>query len=116
MTPRIVAAIANVHMGLGHEGLALIAKKFNINFKKLQDGELVLFINRNKDKLKVMGPQQQVLGYIRMPDGRKFPLDAIQWLPQTFSGSGEINLEAAIEKSIQESMDKKSKGLRLYVS
>ena len=117
MTPRIVAAIDNVNMGLGHDGLTLIAKKFKIDLKTLVEGDLVLFLNRGKDKLKVLGPDSVVLGYIKMPKGRRIPLDAIQWLPKTFSSSGSINLEAAIEKSVKKAMEsRQTKGLRAYTA
>lgn len=110
MTPRIVAAIDNVNMGLGHDGLTLLAKRFKIDLRTIQEGELVLFMNRAKDKLKVLGPGSIVLGYIKMTKGRRIPLDAIQWLPKTFSMTGQINIEKAIEISVQKAFEKRTQG------
>lgn len=114
MNPRIIAVIDNVHMGMAHQGLSLLAKKFKVNLQALGQGELVLFLNRGRDKIKVMGAMNQVLGYIKMPNGRKFPLAAIQWLPQTFAGNGSINLEKALEIHVTQAMEKRTTGMRIY--
>lgn len=100
---KIVLLIDNVHMGLGHEGLAALARKFNKNPDTLQDGDLLMFLNRAKDKLKVMGPGAKVLGYLKMPKGRKIAMEAIQYIPQTFGASG-FNYEAALERHLEQKL------------
>jgi len=86
---RIAKLIEGVHMGLGHQGLAaLSAKELGIDVEKLTDGDLLLFINRRGDKLKVLGGKDRVIGYIRAPGGSKLMKDALQYLPQTFGGQG----------------------------
>lgn len=105
----IIAAIDNVNMGSGHDGLALVAKKFKVPVGSLGANEVILFLNRAKDKLKILGAQGMVLGYVRMPQGRRLPLDAIQYIPQCFSNDGRLDIESAISKSVTKAMEKRSK-------
>lgn len=105
--PRLIAAISNISMNLGHTGLALVAKKFDIKIESLQDHELVLYINKGRDKLKLLGAKGVVLGYVKMPGGRKLPMGAIQFIPETFSGKGTINIDAAISKYLTKAMANK---------
>lgn len=102
--PKLLAAIANVSMALGHDGLSIVAKKFNIKVEKLEDGELVLFINKQRDRLKMIGAKGVVLGYVRMPKGQSLPVGAIQYLPQAFSGDGKINVDSAIATYVEKTM------------
>lgn len=108
--PRLVAAISNISMALGHDGLSECAKRLGIKIDKLEDHELVLFVNRARDRLKVLGAKGIVLGYVKMPKGRKLPLGAVQFIPATFSGQGTIDIDAAIAKYITKTLEKKSIG------
>jgi hypothetical protein len=86
---------------LGHEGLMHLCKhKFSLDLAKLDDRDLVVFLNRGKDKLKIVGRQGIVLGYVRLPKGRLM-LDAIQYIPETFGGKG-FNYDAALKKALAE--------------
>lgn len=107
--PRLVAAIGNVSMNLGHQGLALVAKKFNITFEKMEDTQLVLFINKQRDKLKLMGSKGVVLGYVRMPQGQRLPVGAIQFIPQTFSGDGRIDIDTAVKTYVENALKTRGK-------
>lgn len=101
MTPtKIVLLIDNVHMGLGHDGLTAVARKFKKNPEALQDGELLMFLNRRRDKLKIMGSAGRVIGYLKMPKGNKIMLEAIQYIPQAFGASG-INYDYALRSALQ---------------
>ena len=98
---KIIQLICDVNMGLGHPGLTLMMqKRFKIDLAKLSDDKLVMFLNGKKDKLKVIGKQGMVLGYLRMPHSRKIMLEAIQYLPQTFGGAG-FNYDAALKKALE---------------
>lgn len=105
MKTRIVLAIENVHMGLAHDGLASLAKKFKFNVEKLEVGEMILFLNRKRDKLKIYGCNQ-CLGYYRSPGGR-IALEALQYLPTAFSGQATIDLSEAMEKSLRLSIERR---------
>lgn len=103
---RTVVFIDNVHMGLGHDGLTLVAKKFSVDPARLGDGEIVMFLNRGRDKLKIMGKQGKVIGYLKMPNKSRIMLDAIQYIPQCFGADGSLNYDAAIKKALEERLAK----------
>lgn len=106
-TPHLVAAISNVSMGFGHDGLKLVAKKFGFNTDKLEDHQLILFINTKRDKLKLLGAKGTILGYIKMPGSRSLPAGAVQFIPQTFAGKGHIDVDAAIHKYLETKLAKR---------
>jgi len=115
---RIVLYIDNVNMGLGHPGLTELAKKWKVNVEKLGPHEMLLFINRAKDKLKVMGSEGKVLAYLRMPRGQRLRLEAIQYIPQVFSATGKIDYDAACKESLVRSLGATKEGkptpLKIY--
>lgn len=96
--PRIVAAFDCVHMGLGHTGLTGIIRKHRLG--QLGHNECILFLNRKRDKLKVMSGSLSVIAYVKLPDGRRLPADAIQYIPQAFSRDGRLDIERAIAQSV----------------
>lgn len=85
---KIFKLFLDIHMGLGHDGLSAIAKKAKVKLEELETGDLLMFINRKGDKLKVLGAQGKVVGYLRTPGGRLIMKDALQYLPHTFGASG----------------------------
>lgn len=106
--PRLVAAISNISMNLSHDGLSAVADKHGIKMDKLEDHELVLFINRARDKLKLLGAKGVVLGYVRTRKGQTLPLGAVQFIPETFSGRGNINIDGAISKYLTQHLAKRN--------
>lgn len=98
---RIIRLVDNVSMGLGHQGLhRLMLGNFKLDITKLEDGQLVMFLNKKKDKLKIIGKSGTVLGYLKMPNGRRIMLDAVQYIPQTFGGSG-FDYDLALKKALR---------------
>lgn len=96
----IKGLVDNCHMGLGHEGLqALCLSNFGMDLTKLKPGEVVVFLNRDKTKLKLMGAENKCLGYLRMHRGEKIDLHAVQYLPQAFGGHG-FDYSEALKKSM----------------
>ncbi len=102
---KIIRLIDGVHMGLGHLGLELLARKnFGIEAKNLGPGEILMFLNRKRDKLKILGAGGHVVGYLRMPHGQRIMLEALQYIPQTFGHSGEINYSASLKRALAEQL------------
>lgn len=96
----IKGMIDNTHMGMGHVGLhAFCLKNFEMDLTKLKPGEVVVFLNRTKDKMKLIGASGKCLAYLRQPRGERIDLDAIQYLPQAFGGQG-FDYDAALRKSL----------------
>lgn len=92
--PKIFKLFLDTHMGLGHDGLAKIAMKGKVKLAELAADDLLMFLNRAGDKLKVLGAQGRVIGYLRMPGQRKIMREALQYIPATFGAKG-IDYDAA---------------------
>jgi hypothetical protein len=104
VSARIVRCIDNVNMGLGHPGLSELARKFKLYPEKLAPQECIVFLNRAKDKLKVMGSEGRVIAYLRMPRGQRMRLESIQYIPQIFAATGKIDYDAACKESLIRSL------------
>lgn len=107
--PKIILAVSNVSMNLGHDGLNKIAGKFGVEFENLQPGDCALFLNTQRDKLKIVGAKGIVLGYLKMPKGQRMPLEAVQYVSQAFSSDGTVNLDKAIRTHVAEKLLKRGK-------
>lgn len=105
--PRIVLAMSNVSMALGHDGLRTLASKHGLELDTLQPGDLALFMNTQRDKLKMIGAKGIVLGYLRMPKGQKMPLEAVQYIPRAFASDGSVSLDKAIRTHLAERLLKR---------
>lgn len=107
--PKLVAAIGNVNMALGHEGLTRVAAGFKINLSKLGDKELVLFLNKARDRLKILGARGIVMGYVKMPDEQKLPLGAVQYLSKAFSAGGKVDIDMAVKDYVENALKRRAK-------
>lgn len=101
MMSRVIKVLEGVHMGLGHDGLAkLIEKEAKLDVSKLGKSDLIMCINRYGDKLKLLGCQGRVLGYLKIPGQQRIMKDALQFIPQTF-GSGGLDYDSACRKALE---------------
>lgn len=100
---KIIQLFTNVHMGLGHDGLGAIAKQHKKDPAKLGAGEVLMFLNRQHDKLKVLGPFG-VLAYLRMPNNNRITLEAIQFIPTCLGGDGSIDYDTALKQAMLNTM------------
>lgn len=98
--PRIVAVIDNTNMSSSHDGLGRIARKLKIAIDTLERNDLIVFLNRAKTRMKVLGGAGSIIGYVRMPKNQVLPLDAVQYLPEVFATTGKIDVAEAIKKSV----------------
>lgn len=85
--PKICKLFFDTHMGLGHQGLAILARKGKVDLDMLDEGDLLMFLNRAGDKMKMLGSRGRVLAYLRMPKGRIMK-EALQYIPRTFGHDG----------------------------
>jgi hypothetical protein len=110
--PKIIFLLVDVNMGLGHPGLIALARKNKVNPETTKDGHLLMFLNRKRDKLKMLGHQGIVLGYLRMPKGQQIMLEAIQYLPRAFGADGAINYDQALKTVLESRLSRpKSKSV-----
>lgn len=107
MANKLVHVFFDVNLGCQHDGLSLEAKKVGkIDTEDLAAGELLLFINRRRDKIKVLasigrGPRNCVLAYWRGKDKQVLDEMAIQYIARAFDGT-TINYNQALRKAIEQ--------------
>jgi hypothetical protein len=105
--PHILKVVEGVHMGLGHEGLKTLLKKHaDVDVNKLTDGDLIMCLNTHGDKMKVIGCNGLVIGYLRMPNGHKIMKEALQFIPKTF-GSGGFSYDAAVKQALETKLSRR---------
>lgn len=107
-TGDILRCFVNVNMAQGHDGLASLAKKYEIDVKKLSPGEYVVFINSARDRVKVYAASN-VIAYQRLPHGR-LDLRAIAEIPRVFKASGKISYDDALKEFLVKALAKRAKG------
>lgn len=88
-------------MGLGHDGLRRLAIKGSVNLDALASDDLLMFLNKRGDKLKVVGAQGRVLAYLKMPGGQRIMREALQYIPATF-GHSSFDYSSACSKVLHE--------------
>jgi hypothetical protein len=122
---RIKLLILDIPMGLSFDGLGHIARELRCDPDDLSPQEVVMFLNKQRDKLKILGRNGskandivEVIGYIRAPRGQPLSLDAIQFLPQTFHEKGRFDYSAALKLSLQKAFETatKRRGERRVIS
>lgn len=93
--PTVLKLFLDTHMGLSHHGLAELAKAARIPLRSLAAGDLLLFLNKKGDKMKILGGHGRVIGYLKMLNGQRIEKEALQYIPQTFGSSG-FDYDAAL--------------------
>lgn len=109
MSSRVVQVFLGTDLRCTHLGLALIAKQHKINVEKLEPGEYVLFLNNDKNKLKLYAANH-IVAYLRLPDNQKLDMKTIQLIPRAFQGSGRIDYDKALKQVLEEALAKKQRG------
>ncbi len=95
---RVVHIFPNTHMGLAHDGLQAHAAEYRVNLSKLEAGQHAVFINRQRNKGKMYSPNH-VIHYLRLPKGDRLRMETLQYFPQCFTKTGELDYDAALAKS-----------------
>lgn len=102
---RIKLLVQGVNMGNSHDGLLDIAKEWGVKAASLSDQDVVMFINKKRNRLKVIGHGGAVIGYLKTQE--RISLDAIKWIPATFHKAGRIDYDAALKISLEATLAKK---------
>jgi hypothetical protein len=103
---RLVRCFLNVDMRNQHKGLTAYARKSQVDLRSLSAGELVVFINRKLDRVKLYATGD-VLAYQILQKGRTLDLRAIGHIPAAFGASGKLDLDAAVKKVIEQEMGRR---------
>lgn len=93
----ILRCFVNVNMAQGHDSLASLAKKYEINVHKLTPGEYVVFVNGARDRVKVYAAAN-VIAYQKLPRGGRLDLRAISEIPRVFKASGRMSYDDALKE------------------
>jgi hypothetical protein len=103
---KILRVFMDVPMYLGHDGLTQLAKEDGVNLSQLAEGEMVVFINHQKDKIKLYAPNN-VLAYVRNEKRHPINLATISLIPKAFQGSGRIDYDGALKEVLLKELAKK---------
>jgi hypothetical protein len=95
---RVVRFFPNADLRCSHDGLRLIAKENGIDPWELAPGEFLVFMNTNKNMMKIYAPGN-VLAHVKSPDNRRIDLDIVRYIPRFFNGT-EFKFEKALEKMV----------------
>lgn len=101
----------DTYMGWGHETLKTIVSKQAK--RKLQKGEVAIFLNKKWTGIKVLAPNGAL---IYMRSATPFTVEVVRYLPTAF-GSGRItfssNLENTLVKSFEDRFGKQMKRMKV---
>ncbi len=107
MSAKIIYVARDVDLRLGHEGLIRVLNRSKFMKEREQTVEnlpissLIFCINTQKTKLKAIGGHGMVLGYVRTPKNQRLYEKALQYLPETFGGSG-FDYDAASKRAMKD--------------
>lgn len=96
---RALRVFLNSDLRCGHEGLAATAKKEKINVSNIEPGEFVIFINAEKNKIKLYAANN-VVAYLKLPDGGRVDMKTIAKIPMAFKATGRIDYDGILRETI----------------
>jgi len=106
---KTIQVILGVDMRQGHPGLIKLAAKKGINLDALDPQTAVIFIARNKMRMKAYS-HNGVLSYMRSTDSKRpFDLNAIDEFPKAFSKDGKMDYAKALRAKLEKELSKKGK-------
>lgn len=103
---RLLHIFWDVSMALQHDGLTELLKKNKAPLPhQLNPGEMLLFVNKRKDKFKVIAGTSEtesngVLAYYKTR-GRPIDVQALKYIPEAFSGQ-TIKYNSALKRTLEE--------------
>lgn len=97
---RLLHVFYGANMGCRQKGLLAIADKKGLPLSKLQPGDVLAFINKNKDKISMIGISPNldpVLGYFVSAD-KRLTSHSFNMIPYAFGG-GAIKVSSAMKSA-----------------
>jgi hypothetical protein len=108
MSSKVLQVFLGTDLRCTHLGLAEIAKRNKVDVEKLIPGEYVLFLNNDKNKLKLYAANH-IVAYLRLPGNQKLDMKTIALIPRAFHGSGRIDYNKALKEVLEEALRKKGR-------
>lgn len=101
---RVVQCFFDVNMQNGHDGLQLIAKKGGVDVRLLGQGEFVVFINRDRNRIKLYATNNTTAYYKRPRGASPLSLESIPNIVKAFGQSGKIDYDRALKQTIEKKL------------
>ena len=102
--------LLDVDLRMGHTGLRRYAKDQGIDTTLMKDGEVVLFINVGRNKVKAYS-YNGVLSYLRIDDPRsKLSLNALDLIPQVSDRHEKMAYSRAAREVLSSIIERVGKG------
>lgn len=108
---RLLYIVSDADLRCRHDGLWLQAKKLGASPDKMKKGDVVAFLNSNKNMIAIIAitgeeDSKGVLSYYVSPHGRVEP-NAIRFIPECLGARGEMNMTAATRSALEELIPEK---------
>lgn len=104
---QVLRVFMNADMRNGHDGLTTLAEKSGIKSFEgqldLAQGQFLVFINAARNKIKVFAPNN-VVGYLRMPQGKILDLSVVSEIPKAFNGDPKIGYDEALKARVMKEL------------
>lgn len=94
MTPKIMLAFYDVHMGASHASLGLLLEK-KTKWPTPKRGECAVFVNKKWTAAKILTGQGSIL-YWRSPSGTAISMEELRYLP-THLGGAKFSFDGSLE-------------------
>lgn len=96
---RMVQIVFNADLRCSHDGLRLLAKSLKINLDALVVGEFVVFINTNKNMLKIFAAGNTI-AHFKNEKSRMINMKILSMIPRFFNGK-ELKYDEALAEVIR---------------
>lgn len=95
---KILRYFPDTDLRCGHKGLADLAKKAGIDPIELKNGQMLLFVNRSRNAIKIYAPGNTIV-HQKTPYGNPLNPKAFVLIPKFFNGQ-TIDLKGALGAAI----------------
>ncbi len=102
---KIVRYFPDTNLSGGFDRLSAIAKRNRIDVSSLAFGEYLIFVNKKRDKLKMLCGNDLV-AYLRLPNGARIDLRTIALIPRFFNGTA-IEYDRALREVLEKQLGSK---------
>lgn len=106
----VLNLVRNANLSLMFDGLIAQAKKMGIRVEDLDYGQCLMFVNRDRDYVKMlMGTRSSfpVISAYRFPPGQKFPFDGVREIAKAFKAPEDISAVDKLKRGVEHFYAKK---------
>lgn len=107
---KLIQVVQDANLSRMFDGFALIFKKNGLNFSDLIPGEVVMFLNRKRDYIKLIvgnGTADPVIAAYRFPKGMRLPTKATDEVVRSFVKTGAVQMDDRLRIALGDKLAKK---------